>query len=558
MFEKIKGGIKDFRDHWNTPREGEYVSGKEIVNITLGSTGSNGVDHALEYIGFTASCYLVGAIYNISFMHIYIISLLTFAFTYIFSPINMILQDNEGRPPQKTMRIITIVCIAIAVVGMALFFVPQEITEHIIPALPQLVGIVCVFNVFCVFFRVFMYRKLCVKYGKFKPWVLVCGIPCIAFLILMAFLPFNTMTYGNKLWVLFSIFQFYDFFKQFIGQKDNIERVMTPNTEERSRFMTIEQFVSSALSGIPVIFIPMLASLTGGMTSLNTFRFVIPGMAIAYTPLVLFQVFGVKERVILEKEHKPDINMKKGFKSVLKNKYLWITNISGLLGNISAGVINIVSAMFIYALRQDWMLGIVNAVLAIAGTPGLLLVPFLVKKIGKRNTVLMGKLFMLVGFGVMLIGCMSNNIALVLIGQFIHNVFSIIPWMLSKLMLGDIWDYQQYITGERLEACAGIFSLITDPLAKLMCMIIPALYLSIGFSSDWNILYFADVRQKVFLYTVLACIVSHVVGTIPYFFYDFSEKKHKEIMAELKKRADSIDGNSEEIVQEDKVAQPEA
>ncbi len=40
--------------------------------------------------------------------------------------------------------------------------------------------------------------------------------------------------------------------------------------------------------------IPILASYTGGMASLNTYRYVLPGVALLFTPLVLFQAFGVK------------------------------------------------------------------------------------------------------------------------------------------------------------------------------------------------------------------------------------------------------------------------
>lgn len=555
LIGKCKSAVVDFKAHWLTPKEGDYVPNKEVVLLALGSSGSSGLSNALNYISFSAGCFLVGSIYGISFTDIYICGILGMLFSYIFSPIGMVIQDNLGNPPKRTMRLINIVCIACSALAVACFFIPQQYTERIIPALPQLLGCFLINNIFSTYYSLIVYKKMSPRFGKFRPWVIVNCLPMIACLLLMSFLPFSEWNYATRLWSLQLVFLFYGTFSGFNGQKDNIANLMTPNSTERTRFMTIEQFVSAAIGGLIMVLLPFLTVLTGGMTGINTYRYIIPACVLLFSPLVMIQAFGLKERVILEKEHKTNVNMTNGFKQVLKNKYLWITNISGLLGNVSAGIITVLTVMVVYSMRQDYILGILTAVSGVFATPGLLLVPFLTKKFGKRKTMIWSRMLQFIAYGVQFIGLiLMNNVWVLFIGLNLIHFFNIVTWMTNKLMTPDIWDYQQYISGERLEGCSGVFGLITNPLSKVLALIIPAIYTAVGFTSDWTVLYFEDVRNKVFLYTIIMSVAAHLLTTIPFFFYDLSEKKHDDIIKELQRRAEELNrinsGEELELVEE--------
>lgn len=540
--------VEDIKANWNKPKDGDHVSNKEFFYLILGAMGSSGVSQATGFFGFTATCLLVGAIYGISFRDIYVIGLIGLPFSYIFGPIGMIIRDNLGNVPKKTMRMINRVMIPSFIAGILLFFVPQQYFESIVPSFPQLLGGLLVTNVFSNYYTNFILKKLSGKFGKFRPFVIVGGIPTILSMLLIAFLPFGGMEYKTRLWVLQLIFHFYNIFITYIQQKDNIENVITPNTQERTKIIAIGNMVSVAIPGMVMMFIPILADYTGGLASLNTYRYVLPAVVVLFTPLVLFQAFGVKDRVVIEKEHKPEVSMRQGFKEVLKNKYLWILNISMLLGAVSAGSINALNIIVIYGMRQDWLLGIMATVIGISGAPGNLFLPFIVKKLGKRNAVLLSRGLQYISFVMMYYAIIGEQIYFLFFAMFVSNIFGTVSWMGGRTMMPDAWDYQQYISHERLEGCSNIFGLITNPLTMLLAMIVPAVYAAVGFTSDWNVMYFPDIRNKVLLITLGLSVLGHTLSSIPLFFYDLSEKKHASIIEELGRRADELDREKDSVL----------
>ncbi len=533
--------VDDIKAHWKKPKDGDYVSNREFSHLILGAIGSGGIGQATGFIGFSATCLLVGAIYGISFRDIYVIGLIGMPFGYIFGPIGMIIRDNLGNVPKKTMKMINRIMIPSLIIGILSFFVPQRFTESIVPAFPQLLGGLLVINVFGNYYTNFVLKKLSHKYGKFRPFVIVGGIPTIFCLLLIVFLPFGDMEYKTRLWVLQLIFHFYNTFLSYAQQKDNIENVITPNTQERTKLIAIGNIISVIIPGIVMMFIPVLATFTGGMAALNTYRYVLPGVIIVFTPLVLFQAFGVKDRVVIEREHKPDVSMRQGFKAVLKNKYLWILNISGILGAVSWGSINTLNIIIIYGMRQDWLLGFMATIVGISGAPGNLFLPYIVKKLGKRNAVLLARGLQYISFLMMYYAILWEKVYLLFIAMFVSNIFGTVSWMGGRTMTPDAWDYQQYISRERLEGCSNIFGLITNPLTTLLAMIVPAVYAAIGFTSDWNVLFFPGIRNKILLITLGLSVLGHTLSSIPLFFYDLSDKKHGLIIEELKRRADELD-----------------
>ena len=108
-------------------------------------------------------------------------------------------------------------------------------------------------------------------------------------------------------------------------------------------------------------------------------------------------------------------------------------------------------------------------------------------------------------------------------------------------MNSDMWDYQQYISGKRLESSMGILNTLGSPIVTLMAMTVPLVYGLIGFTNDWNILYMPDIRARILNVTLLLCLVSHTLSLIPFFFYDLSEKKHAKIIQELAERKRNLD-----------------
>lgn len=134
-----------------------------------------------------------------------------------------------------------------------------------------------------------------------------------------------------------------------------------------------------------------------------------------------------------------------------------------------------------------------------------------------------------------------SNAYLLYIGLVLSNLFNTSGSIARDTMNSDMWDYQQYISGKRLESSMGILNTLGSPIVTLMAMTVPLVYGLIGFTNDWNILYMPDIRARILNVTLLLCLGSHTLGTIPYFFYDLSEKKHAKIILELEERKRNLE-----------------
>lgn len=556
LVNMAKSLVKEITGHWKKPKEGEYVSYKEFTYLVLGIGGNMCAASASYNLTFSAGCMFVGAIYGLRMMDFAILGVVNLVFNYIFSPINMIITDNLGSPSKKTMRMINWANLLFLVLGIAAFFVPQEPFEQFMPALPQVIGSKFLLQVFSTYYNIFVYRKFSPKFGKYRCWIIANTIPYMLSLMLLVLFPYNSLDYNNKFWVMHLFFSFWGCFGSCFSQTGNIQNVISPNTDERAKIMSYGSFLWSLFPSIYNIIFPVFATLAGGMTSINTYRIVVPVIILIFAPFSLFLIFGVKDRVIQEHDHRPQVDMKNGFKAVLKNKYLWITNISSWLSSLSAGIINIINMVVIYSMRQDWVMGITSTILGTACVPGMFLAPTLIKKFGKKRIILFSKYASVACLGITGIGVYLNSLIIIILSSYLSSLFNSVVSIANSAITADIWDYQQYISGERLDGCMGIFGYISAPLTTLTAMLVPFLYGLVGFTSDWNILYDSTIRTEVFLITVVVSAVAGLLATIPYHFYDFTEKRHEKIMDELRERALEIEQDQKtDGVNEEKAAE---
>lgn len=537
----VKTFVTDLKTYWNHPRPGEYVSNKEFLFFALGSGGSNNAQYTGGNLSFAASCLFVGAIYGLRMMDFAMLGIVNMVLNYLFQPISMIITDNLGRPPKKTMRMIHGASLAFVVVGIACFFVPQAPFESFMPALPQVLGTKFLVQVLSTYYNILVYRTLSPKFGKYRCWIVAGILPYMAVLMLLVLFPYNQLSYNDKFWVMNLMFAIWGTFGSCFAQANNVQNVITPNTNERTRIISIGSFISGLFPSIYNIIWPVAAAAVGGLTNIRTYRLIVPIMVLAMVPFTLFLAFGCKDRVIQEQDHKPEVNMRKGFKEVLRNKYLWITNISTWITTFSTGAINIVNMLIIYSMRQDWFQGIMSSILGTAYTPGMLLSPWLIKKFGKKRLMLFCKYMNVFCSLLSVAGVYMNSLVIIVISQYLATMLGSVMTIITTSMSADIWDYQQYISGERLDGCMGIFSYLASPVTTLAAMVVPTLYGLFGFTSDWNILFDGGIRNRIFIVTIVLTALTGLLSAVPYHFYDLTEQRHEEMMDELRKRAEAKD-----------------
>ena len=533
------GFAKSTITYWKKPKDGEYVSNKEIVLFATGIMGTIIVD-AIG-LGWGVGCFLIGAIYKITFRDLYIIGFINMITSLIYGPISMIIVDNLGRVPKSTMKKLNAYLLPSAVAGGLFMLLPNHFLAGFLPAFAKILGWNFLFGAVNAYYTKSVLKYFSPRFGKFRSFIVTGWLPCLIAAALIVYLPFRDMYYPNRLWILNCLFGVFNMTKSFSAQRGSLQNVITPNTNERVKINTLLTTMMAPVYGLMGVIVPILATFTGGMTNYNTYRVYTMVFFLVGIPLTLMMGFGVKDRIILEEKHETNINMFEGIKQVLKNKYLWILYISDNIQAINWGTVNLVNILIIYMLRQDWLMGIVNLLTGFFGFPGLFLAPFFAKRIGKRNMVMMARLLHYSYFLFAFLAIKFSNAYLLYIGLILSNLFNTTGSIARDTMTSDMWDYQQYISGKRLESSMGILNTLGSPIVTLMAMTVPFVYGLFGFTNDWNILYMPDILARVLNATLLLSLISHTLGIIPYLFYDLSEKKHAGIMAELEARKRQLD-----------------
>lgn len=551
---KLTGAIKsvflDIKNHWSKPKEGEYVPYKEFATFLVGASGNNAFQGLVNYMTFAVGCLLVGTIYGISFLHISIIGIIGMPFTFLFNPMYMIIQDNLGELEGRTKITIHSLCIPLLLLGFGCYFIPQHYFEQFVPALPQIIGTILCTSVFNVYYKIFTYKLLSKRFGKFICWVISGCIPALVMFMLILFLPFNDMLYYNKLWTLHLCFWMFNIFLVFIQQIGNIQNVLSPNTGERAKLMSIGTTIFSLVPSLLSMFLPALMQLKKGFTNLEAYRLIFPIMGVIFAAMTLLMAFSVKERIIVEKNHKAKVPFFNGFKAVIKNKYYWIQNLSNLPNLFVVGAVAVVNVIFIYVSRQEWLMGVYAGIIGTACVPGMLLAPWLIKKFGKRKLVITSRALQLVCNIAVTFSAVIGSIPLFIIFNFISTFAGSPLIVVQGAMTADIWDYQQYKTGERLDGCSGIFGLLMTPLATLGAFVIPLVYEGLHFTTDWDIMFVPKLRNPILWIGLIMGTVAGILALIPWFFYDLTEKKHHAMMEELTHRTFIANGGTEEEYEE--------
>lgn len=179
--------------------------------------------------------------------------------------------------------------------------------------LVKLTMIATVIGIFLVPLRGMIIDNTRSSKGKFRPYLLYTGIPSGILLTGFAFLPFESMSYNQKLWALFITYELLQLCYPFYDQAyTTLVQVMSPNSTERADVITISTFVYSLAPTILGFLVPILAGFTGGLEHINAYRIIMPIFGIGGALIGLFSYTGTKERIIVAKDYTPKVPFFKG------------------------------------------------------------------------------------------------------------------------------------------------------------------------------------------------------------------------------------------------------
>ncbi len=545
---KIKQAPTYVKEHWNSPNEGEYLSLSETAAYTFGQAG---IYIFMTFAGIMTfgATYFTGSIMGISNLDFTIIGIMSTVVNYVlivFNPIGVLIYENHGRLSRKMKIFAHIAYTAEIVVGICCYFIPSEGFEFIIKGFPQLIGNMLLIAGVTNYITWIIRRAFSAKHGRLKPFLVICGIPSALIMSIIPYLPLLDTTYTKRLIILHFAFSLMSYFYGNLTNVTGLVAFITPNSQERQRLYSIVPIITGLFPSIINMFLPMLISVTGGYLNLKTYRVFVPIFSFAGI-LVALSIVKCKERVIeppIEKRKK--VTFFKGAKNVLKNKYFWIINVSNTLGLYQWHIGNLLAWWFIYSLRMEWFSGVAANIVVVGMTVGNLLCPVLTRKFEKRDILILSRaLTILMCFGIVL-AVKTGNIYIFLISLTLKNTIQPVVDGVSSGLGADVQVYHQWKYGERADSMSGVFSWFLNPVNMVISYIVPYLLKLVGFTSDWDVLYDSEILTKVFSIYTWASIISLVLVTLPFIFYDLTKEKYETCVSELKQRVEDTVNSSEE------------
>ena len=504
LVNKVKDGFSYVKTYWKTPPLGNYMPIKEIAALAGGGMGIRFITQCVSSVLLSATNVFLGNTIGIEPMNLYYIYLIAVVISFPLTMVRAYIVDNTRN-----------------------------------------------------------------KKGKYRPYLISMGIPTVVLAIGYFWMPYEKMESQVTKCVVVLLFNIgFQFVYNFLYEAYyNYVVVLSPNTQERANVSSIKAVVESFGPSVTGIIIPLFAKNfigTGNLNDIRIYRYIWVPILILGLFLSIIVYANTHERIIQAKTHVVQIKFMDALREVTKNKYFWIISLAGWLGFLEGACFNILN--WLYSYQHACTAGQYAFITTIYGNAslwGMLLAPVLIKKIGKRNTLIainsLNIIFIGAIYPVVKYADMSIMIWLVLICLWMNALVGAFGHILTPSINGDIRDYQQYISGERIDGMFAAVGLIGSVVTMATSSVLPAIYEKVGFNEQklqellpviiaqegelndptnvYNVLYHKETFIAIFGVLIAASVVGAAMNVIPYFFYDLSEVKQQGIIKVLKIRA---------------------
>lgn len=485
--------IQDLKLYWKEPPRGRYMPFKEIASLAIGGMGVKFICYAVQLMILSVGNTLIGNTIGIPPRELYVIYVLSVIASFPLTAIRAKIIDNSGN-----------------------------------------------------------------KKGKFRPYIFTMAIPTVILAIGFTWMPYDSM---STLWKCITVLLYnigFQFFYMFMFDSyTNIINVLSPNTYERSDVNSVTAVVDSFAPTIISFILPLLASAITGQNTIydmKIYRVIFPPILLFGLLLTIFIHKNTEEKIVQAKTHIVQIKFMDALRAVAKNKYFWIISLASWIGFLESSFATILAWLYNYQEACTPMqYSIVTAIYGNSALWSMIFAPILIRKIGKRNLLISSNLLSIV-FILMLYPVVTqapkNMIIWLTLGcMFINGIGTSLGNLLTYSLNGDIRDYQQYITGERIDGMFLAIGLIGSVVTMVTGFVLPAIYdyaglneqvaVSLGYdgSNVYYVLYNDNYFKHICGILIIASAVGATLNAIPYFFYDLTETKQKAMVTVLKIRA---------------------
>ncbi len=502
MKNKILDLLLSIKKHWKTAPDGRFIPFKEIVSLAVGGIGVKFIVYCVSTMILSVGNTLIGNTIGIPPTSIYFIYILSVVASFPLTALRAKMIDNS-----KSMK------------------------------------------------------------GKYRPYILTMGLPTVLLGIGFIWAPYEMMSMPVKCItvLLFNIgFQF--FYNFLLDANDSIINVLSPNTIERTDVYAVKSVIENISPSIAGIFLPIVARLITGDNTLydmRVYRVLYPPMLIVGFLISIIIYVNTEERIVQPKNHTVSMSFLDSFRAVARNKYFWIISLAGWIGFLEGSFSTIMGWMYNY---QEACSATQYAVItAISGNASLwpnLFAPFLIRRFGKKKVLILSNVMNIIFIALMLPVVKMTGagvIWILLVFIFINQLLTSCGHFMNPSLNADIRDYQQYISGERIDGMFSAIGLIGAIITLGTSSVLPAIYekaglnaetaVALGYSADnvYDVLYNTELFQSICTVLILASVVGATLNVIPFFFYDLTETKQKAMVNVLRIRAffeDAMNGIS--------------
>lgn len=533
LTQTVKTGVDMVKTHWKTPPKGRYMPYREIAAYSGGGIGAYMIitlgNACLLSMGNT----LISSTLGVGATDMYLLYVIAVLVNIPFTGVRANIIDNTRNKAGKYRPYIVTMAIPSAIICNLIVWFPYD-------KLSLVVGEGMIF-------------------GREKDYIAKCAI------ILVLNIALNFIYYF-----------FYDGY-------ENLIHVLSPNTQERTDVQAIKSVVYSFAPTIVNLFTPIIAQniFHTNTTDIRVYRFLYPILAVGGILLCIIVYKYTEEKIVQARTHVVQIKFTDALRAVAKNKYFWIISLAGWIGFLESAYANILNWLYNYGgACSGNVYGLVVTLYGNASLWGMIAAPFCIRKWGKKSVLVVTNIMNVVFILMMLpftqeinnltiwlvMGCLYLN---ALMGSFAH--------ILNPTIQADIRDYQQYQTGERIDGMFSAVATIGTVITLGTSAVLPVIYEKGGITAEMarkvtsnpevlnrvlgdgktvgQILaeqlqkgqnnyenpYSALYDLNIFLPLIHSLIIIAAVGAfmnvIPFFWYDFNERKQKSVVRVLKVRA---------------------
>ena len=399
-----------------------------------------------------------------------------------------------------------------------------------------IINIATIFNLIMTPLKGYLIDYSNSKAGKSRPWIFWLGPPSAILVILSAFIP-QSWGYTAIVAIIGTIFILMNFITQFyLAMYTQLAQLISPNTNERAAVISISSIVYSLAPTITGAVLPLIASgFDDGLRDVAVYRIAFPVFCLIGLAMSYICYFGTKEKIVISKQEVKKIKFTEGFAKIMKNKYFWINNVNTMVIVLRGGATTIVNWLWVYMLQNDAISAGLITLMGTASLIGMTASPFLCKFLGKKYTVILTNLPFLVA-SVAMIFSVSNFVLLFII-MYVMNSCAAVQMITAPAMGAEALDYQQWKTGDRLEGFSQNFGIITGIIAIGTNYIVPTILENLGLLQNYDVLFNPEIREPIFRALAYTSIAGAIACCIPFLFWDMTEKKHAQMIEDLKQRA---------------------